>query len=140
VWQITSRSRGRGHMIFMPQMLNFLIFFARFARYFIWNKNLIRNMAKKSCYKYNNLYYNRKHVKWFYYSNSLFIEAKCYGWTLLNVVCLVTWHLLTFYGMSSSDTQGWFRSLHWCSERNHPWVSEDDGMCAGNNLYVTTCI
>jgi len=27
---------------------------------------------------------------------------------------------------SSSDTQGWFRSLHQrCSERNHPWVSED---------------
>jgi len=25
----------------------------------------------------------------------------------------------------SSDTQGWFRLLRQCSERNHPWVSED---------------
>jgi len=30
-WQITSGSRGRGPMIFMPQMLNLLFFFARFA-------------------------------------------------------------------------------------------------------------
>jgi len=51
-------------------------FFARFARYFIWNKISIK-IWLKSCYKYNNLYYNRKHVKWFYYSDSLFIAAKC---------------------------------------------------------------
>jgi len=30
------------------------------------------------------------------------------------------------YATPSSDTQGWCRSLHRCSERNHPWVSEDD--------------
>ena len=54
-WQITSRSRDHGPMIFMPQMLNFLFFFARFARYFILNtiKKGMRLKPPKNTITYN---------------------------------------------------------------------------------------
>jgi len=95
-------------------MLNFLIFFARFARYFIWNKILIKHMAK-SCYKYNNLHYNRKHVKWYYYLESVFIIRKVLRLNPYKrrLPCDVTFHdVLRYMCWTSSVRYSMYLSIH----------------------------
>jgi len=91
-WQITSE--GPRTYDFYAQNAILPHCFRSLRSIFNFNQNVNKNVAK-NLLKYNN----RQHVKWFY------------SWTLKNVVCLVTWHLLPFYGI-----------------------------CAGHFLYVITCI